>query len=193
MGGKSFTSPAGSFFPRCDKQSLARPSINLQAFGCRLCGDCFRPSLSRCSHALVRCHGRLVGCEVHRLLRCADTIYESLSPSDDIIQVMHLSSRIHHGGFLSGPIWVTRIPLGGFTHHDELGDIIILKFGRTGFPDTKKLVTPLNIRGMFSVASRSKGSATSIGCVLSSGLGTHIFGVTLMTTPFTRHCMGHIR
>ena len=192
MGGKSFAPPAGLFFPRCDKPSLARPSIYLQEFCCRLCGDCFRPSLSRRSHVLVRCHARLVGCEVHRLLRCADKIYEFLSPIDDIIQVMHLYSRIHHGGFLSGPIWVTRIPLGGFTCHDELGDIIILKFGRTGFPDTKKLVTPLNRRGMFSVASRSKGSATSIGRVLLSGLG-HIFGVTLMTTPFTRHCMGHIR
>ena len=30
-------------------------------------------------------------------------------------------------------------------------------------------------------------------CVLSSGLGMHIFGVSLMTTPFTPHCIGHIK
>jgi hypothetical protein len=66
-----------------------------------------------------------------------DKIDESASPGDDVIQVIHSSPRIHCGGFLSGPIWVARIPLGGFVRHVELGNVIIHKFGRTGFPDAK--------------------------------------------------------
>ena len=79
----------------------------------------------------------VIGREVCELLGCGDKIYESESPGDDIIQVIHSSPRIHRGGFLCGPIWVARIPLGGFIRHVELGNVIIRKFGRTGFPDAK--------------------------------------------------------
>ena len=66
----------------------------------------------------------VVGREVCGLLGCGDKIFESASPGDDVIQVIHSSPRIHRGGFLNGPIWVTRIPLGGFVRHVELGNVI---------------------------------------------------------------------
>ena len=62
-----------------------------------------------------------------------------------------------------------------------------------GFLMQKQLVTPFSMSGMWSVASRSTGSMTSMECVLSSGLWTHIFGASLMTKLFTRHCIGHTR
>jgi hypothetical protein len=79
----------------------------------------------------------VVGREVCGLLGCGDKIYESASPGDDVIQVIHWSPQIHRGGFLSGPIWVARVPLGGSVRHVELGNVITLKFGCTGFPDAK--------------------------------------------------------
>jgi hypothetical protein len=79
----------------------------------------------------------VVSREVCGLLGCGDKVYESLSPGNDVIHIIHSSPRIHRGGFLSGPIWVSRIPLGGFIRHVELGNVIIRRFGRTGFPDAK--------------------------------------------------------
>ncbi len=85
----------------------------------------------------------LVGREVGRLRRCRDKIYESSSLGDDIVQVMHASSRIHRGCFLNGPIRVTRVPLRGFGRHVEFGDILVLKFDRSGPPDAKTTGHPL--------------------------------------------------
>ena len=80
--------------------------------------------------------------EVNCLLGRRHKINEPLFREDDSLKIVHSSPRIHHGGFLLGPVRIGRIPLGGFVCHVNLWGFVILKFGSTWGTDVEAACHP---------------------------------------------------
>ena len=85
------------------------------------------------------------------------------------------------------------IPLGGFARHVKFGDVLILKFFDAGTADIKAAYHTSQLQRDVQCGVWVQWAIDLDSCVRLSGLRMQNLGVSLMTTPFTRHCMGHIK